>query len=137
MSNYGEVTMGIVEQLISLIGIVLGGSWLTVIVANRKNKQDDKQEIINQLQEERIYFAEQLRQRDVRIDEVYVLFREMDEKNRILAQEKMQAEWELGLAKRENVELVIKNQTLIEEAIELKNSVSELEQRVTELEKGE
>ena len=129
--------MGIVEQLISLIGIVLGGSWLTVIVANRKHKQDDKQEIINQLQEERIYFAEQLRQRDVRIDEVYILFREMDEKNRILAQEKMQAEWALGLAKRENVELVIKNQTLIEEAIELKNSVSELEQRVTELEKGE
>lgn len=129
--------MGIVEQLISLIGIVLGGSWLTVIVANRKNKHDDKQEIINQLQEERLYFAEQLRQRDVRIDEVYVLFREMDEKNRILAQEKMQAEWELGLAKQENVELVIKNQTLIEEAIELKNSVSELEQRVTELEKGE
>ena len=137
MLNYGEVTMGIVEQLISLIGIVLGGSWLTVIVANRKNKQDDKQEIINQLQEERLYFAEQLRQRDVRIDEVYILFREMDEKNRILAQEKMQAEWALGLAKRENVELVIKNQTLIEEAIELKNSVSELEQRVTELEKGE
>lgn len=137
MLNYGEVTMGIVEQLISLIGIVLGGSWLTVIVANRKNKQDDKQEIINQLQEERVYFAEQLRQRDVRIDEVYVLFREMDEKNRILVQEKMQAEWELGLAKRENVELVIKNQTLIQEAIELKNSVSELEQRVTELEKGE
>lgn len=136
--------MGTIEQIMSFIGIVLGGSWLTVIVANRKNKHDDKQEIINQLQEERAYFTEQLRQRDVRIDEVYALFREMDEKNRVLAQEKMQAEWALEMSKSEITSLLMKNQELTkeyqeltEESQELRGKVQELEKRVTELEKEE
>ena len=129
--------MGTIEQIMSFIGIVLGGSWLTVIVANRKNKHDDKQEIINQLQEERAYFTEQLRQRDVRIDEIYALFREMDEKNRILVQEKMQAEWALEMSKSEITSLLMKNQELTEESQELRIKVQELEERVTELEKEE
>ena len=129
--------MGTIEQIMSFIGIVLGGSWLTVIAANRKNKHDDKQEIINQLQEERAYFTEQLRQRDVRIDEIYALFREMDEKNRILVQEKMQAEWALEMSKSEITSLLMKNQELTEESQELRGKVQELEKRVTELEKEE
>lgn len=137
MSNCGEVITEMTEQILSLIGVILGGSWLTVLVANRKNTQDDKQEIINQLQEERQYFSEQLKERDVKIDELYGLVRGVEARNQELVQQKLRAEWELELSKSEVTNLLMRNQELTEESQELRIKVQELEKRVTELEKEE
>lgn len=126
-----------INDLLSLIGMLLGGTLLANIVANRKNNHDDKQEIINQLQEERQYFSEQLKERDIKIDELYGLVRGIETRNQELVQQKLKVEWELELSKSEVTSLLIKNQELTEESQELRVKVQELEKRVTELEKEE
>ena len=125
------------DDLLSLIGILSGGTILANVVANRKNNQDDKQEIINQLQEERLYFSEQLKERDVKIDELYGLVRGVEARNQELVQQKLKVEWELELSKSEITSLLMQNQELTEESQELRGKVQELEKRVTELEKEE
>ena len=125
------------DDLLSLIGILSGGTILANIVANRKNNQDDKQEIINQLQEERLYFSEQLKERDVKINELYELVRGVETRNQELVQQKLKVEWELELSKSEVTNLLMQNQELTEESQELRGKVQELEKRVTELEKEE
>lgn len=111
------------EDLLTLIGTVLGGTFIANLVANRKYTHDDKQEIINQLQEERAYYADQQRIRDSKIDELYVLYREMEARNREILQEKMSVEWERDRLRLENDDL--------------KRQVTSLEQRVTDLEREE
>lgn len=111
------------EDLLTLIGTVLGGTFIANLVANRKYTHDDKQEIINQLQEERTYYADQQRIRDSKIDELYDLYREMEARNREILQEKMNIEWERDQLRLENDDL--------------KLQVINLEQRVTDLEKEE
>ena len=125
------------DDLLSLIGILSGGTILANIVANRKNNQDDKQEIINQLQEERLYFSDQLKERDVKINELYELVRGVETRNQELVQQKLKVEWELELSKSEITSLLMQNQELTEESQELRGKVQELEKRVTELEKEE
>ena len=125
------------DDLLSLIGILSGGTILANIVANRKNNQDDKQEIINQLQEERLYFSDQLKERDVKINELYELVRGVETRNQELVQQKLKVEWELELSKSEVTSLLMQNQELTEESQELRGKVQELEKRVTELEKEE
>ena len=137
MLNYGGVIIGMMDDLLSLIGILSGGTILANIVANRKNNQDDKQEIINQLQEERLYFSEQLKERDVKINELYELVRGVETRNQELVQQKLKVEWELELSKSEVTSLLMQNQELTEESQELRGKVQELEKRVTELEKEE
>ena len=137
MLNYGGVIIGMMDDLLSLIGILSGGTILANIVANRKNNQDDKQEIINQLQEERLYFSEQLKERDVKINELYELVRGVETRNQELVQQKLKVEWELELSKSEVSSLLMQNQELTEESQELRGKVQELEKRVTELEKEE
>lgn len=137
MLNYGGVIIGMMDDLLSLIGILSGGTILANIVANRKNNQDDKQEIINQLQEERLYFSDQLKERDVKINELYELVRGVETRNQELVQQKLKVEWELELSKSEITSLLMQNQELTEESQELRGKVQELEKRVTELEKEE
>lgn len=137
MLNYGGVIIGMIDDLLSLIGILSGGTILANIVANRKNTQDDKQEIINQLQEERQYFSDQLKERDVKIEELYSLVRGVETRNQELVQQKLRVEWELELSKSEITSLLMQNQELTEESQELRGKVQELEKRVTELEKEE
>lgn len=137
MLNYGGVIIGMMDDLLSLIGILSGGTILANIVANRKNNQDDKQEIINQLQEERKYFSDQLKERDIKIEELYGLVRGVETRNQELVQQKLKVEWELELSKSEVTSLLMQNQELTEESQELRGKVQELEKRVTELEKEE
>lgn len=122
------------EDLLTLIGTVLGGTFIANLVANRKYTHDDKQEIINQLQEERTYYAAQIQEertlyadqqriRDSKIDELYDLYREMETRNREIIQEKMGVEWERDRLRLENDDL--------------KRQVTSLEQRVTDLEREE
>lgn len=145
------LTEELFKNLISLLGVLLGGGFAGHWIAGKKNTNDDKQEIINQLQEERAYFSEQLRIRDVKIDELYEKFRELEKSNNKVHQEKAQVEWELEkqiatnvlLAKEKEAvelekELVEEQKRLIEEEKnQLLMRVSRLELRVNELERGE
>ena len=88
-------------------------------------------------QGERIYFSDQLKERDVKINELYELVRGVETRNQELVQQKLKVEWELELSKSEVTSLLMQNQELTEESQELRGKVQELEKRVTELEKEE
>ena len=127
--------MAMIEQLLTLVGTLVGGGLLGNLVANSKNKHDDKQEIINQLQEDRKYYSEELEKRDVKINELYDRFREL-EKNLIqVTREKVQAEWERDQEQAKNEVLTREKDALIVENKQLKIRVDDLENRVEELEK--
>lgn len=111
----------------SLIGVLLGGGLAGHWIAGKKNTNDDKQEIINQLQEERAYFSEQLKIRDIKIDELYEKFRDLEMNNNKVHQEKAQVEWELNKKIEEN-KLLRQEKELLQVRIDL------LEQRVGDLE---
>lgn len=111
------------EDLFTLISTLVGGTFLANVVANRKNVLDDKQKIIDQLQEEREHFSEELKVRDIKIDELYVLIRDMEQRNLEIIKEKHEVEWE--------------RDRLLEENSLLKTTIFNLEQRVSHLEKEE
>lgn len=111
------------EDLLTLITTLVGGTFLANVVANRKNVLDDKQKIIDQLQEEREHFSEELKVRDVKIDELYILIRDMEQRNLEIIKEKHAVEWE--------------RDRLLEENSLLKKHILNLEQRVSHLEKEE
>ena len=111
------------EELLTLISTIVGGTFLANLVANRKNVLDDKQKIIDQLQEERAHFSEELKIRDIKIDELYVLIRDMEQRNLEILKEKHAVEWE--------------RDKLLEENSLLKTTILNLEQRVSHLEKEE
>ena len=111
------------EDLFTLISTIVGGTFLANVVANRKNGLDDKQKIIDQLQEERIHFSEELKARDIKIDELYVLIRDIEERNLEILKAKYTVEWE--------------RDKLLEENGLLKTTILNLEQRVSHLEKEE
>lgn len=111
------------EDLFTLISTIIGGTFLANVVANRKNLLDDKQKIIDQLQEERAHFSAELKVRDIKIDELYVLIRDMEERNLEILKEKHAVEWE--------------RDKLLEENGLLKTTILNLEQRVSHLEKEE
>ena len=105
------------------------------VVANSKHKNDDKQEIINQLQEDRKYYSEELEKRDVKINELYDRFRELEQSLINVTREKVQAEWERDRELAKNEVLIREKDALIVENEQLKNRVDDLENRVEELEK--
>lgn len=111
------------EDLFTLITTIVGGTFLANVVANRKNGLDDKQKIIDQLQEERIHFSEELKIRDAKIDELYGLIRDIEQRNLDIIKEKHAVEWE--------------RDRLLEENGLLKTTIQNLEQRVSHLEKEE
>ena len=127
--------MAMIEQLLTLVGTLVGGGLLGNLVANSKNKHDDKQEIINQLQEDRKYYSEELEKRDVKINELYDRFRELEQNLINVTREKVQAEWERDQQQAKNEILTREKDALIVENKQLKNRVDDLENRVEELEK--
>ena len=124
-----------IEQLLTLVGTLVGGGLLGHVVANSKNKHDDKQEIINQLQEDRKYYSEELEKRDVKINELYDRFRKLEQDLIQVTQEKVQAEWERDQEQAKNELLIREKNALIDENKRLKIRVDDLETRVEELEK--
>lgn len=122
------LTDEVIKNLVSLLAVLLGGGLAGHWIAGKKNTNDDKQEIINQLQEERLYFSEQLKIRDVKIDELYDKFRELEKNNNLIHQEKAQVQWELD-------KKIAENEVLKQEKEQLQNRISHLEQRVDDLEK--
>ena len=125
------------KNLVSLLGVLLGGGFAGHWIAGKKNTNDDKQEIINQLQEERLYFSEQLKIRDVKIDELYEKFRELESNNNAVHQEKARVEWELEKQIATNLILTQEKEVIEEEKNQLLSRVRHLETRVDELERGE
>ena len=123
------------KNLISLLGVLLGGGFAGHWIAGKKNVNDDKQEIINQLQEERAYFSEQLKIRDVKIDELYEKFRKLEMDNNVVHQEKAQVEWELEKQIATNLILTREKETIEEEKKQLLKRINRLENRVEELER--
>lgn len=121
------LTEELFKNLVSLIGVLLGGGLAGHWIAGKKNINDDKQEIINQLQEERVYFSEQLKIRDIKIDELYEKFRDLEMNNNKVHQEKAQVEWELDKTIEEN-KLLKQEKELLQVRIDL------LERRVGDLE---
>ena len=98
-------------------------------------RSDDKQEIINQLQEDRKYYSEELEKRDVKINALYDRFRELEQNLIQVTREKVQAEWERDREQAKNEVLIREKDALIVENEQLKNRVDDLETRVEELEK--
>ena len=124
-----------IEQVLTLAGTLVGGGLLGNLVANSKHKNDDKQEIINQLQEDRKYYSEELEKRDVKINALYDRFRELEQNLINVTREKVQAEWERDREQAKNEVLTREKDALIVENKQLKNRVDDLENRVEELEK--
>ena len=123
------------EQVLTLVGTLVGGGLLGNLVANSKNKHDDKQEIINQLQEDRKYYSEELEKRDVKINALYDRFRELEQSLINVTREKAQAEWERDREQAKNEILIREKDALIVENKQLKIRVDDLETRVEELER--
>lgn len=117
------------------MGVLLGGGFAGHWIAGKKNINDDKQEIINQLQEERVYFSEQLKIRDIKIDELYEKFRRLEMDNNIVHQEKARVEWELEKQIESNLLLIQEKEIIEEEKKELLKRINRLENRVEELER--
>lgn len=124
-----------IEQIITLVGTLVGGGLLGHVVANSKHKNDDKQEIINQLQEDRKYYSEELEKRDIKINELYERFRELEQTLIEVTREKVQAEWERDRVQVNNELLIREKDALIVENKQLKIRIDDLENRVEELEK--
>lgn len=123
------------KNLISLLGVLLGGGFAGHWIAGKKNVNDDKQEIINQLQEERVYFSEQLKIRDIKIDELYEKFRRLEMDNNVVHQEKARVEWELEKQIESNLLLIQEKEIIEDEKKELLKRINRLENRVEELER--
>lgn len=121
--------------MITLVGTLVGGGLLGHVVANNKHRNDDKQEIINQLQEDRKYYSDELEKRDVKINELYDRFRELEQSLIQVTREKVQAEWERDREQAKNEVLIREKDALIVENKRLKIRVDDLETRVEELEK--
>lgn len=117
-----------VGQLTSLVLTLLGGTFLGNWVSGKKNANDDKQELINQLQEERTWTSEQLKERDKKIDDLWEKFRQLEKDNNAILHEKRELEFELRKEQKEKEQALQENERL-------KGRIEKLEERVEELEK--
>lgn len=115
-------------QLASLVITLLGGTFLGNWVSGKKNANDDKQELINQLQEERTWTSEQLKERDKKIDDLWEKFRQLEKDNNAILHEKRELEFELRKEQKEKEQALQENERL-------KGRIEKLEERVEELEK--
>lgn len=112
----------------SLVVTLLGGTFLGNWVSGKKNANDDKQELINQLQEERAWTNNQLKERDKKIDDLWEKFRQLEKDNSAILHEKRELEFELRKEQKEKEQALQENERL-------KGRIEKLEERVEELEK--
>lgn len=117
-------------QILSLLGTLVGGGFIGNVIAGKKDKKNNEQTFIDQLQEERAYTDTQLKERDTKINELYGLYHKSEERNRNLSNENSSLKWQL------DKETAIKEQLQIEND-ELKDKIDHLEKRVDELEQKE
>ncbi|MGX7393972.1 hypothetical protein [Carnobacterium mobile] len=111
-----------------MITTLIGGGFLGNIIAGKNNTKVNEQNFIKLLQEERADINKELKEQDNKIDELYRLYRQSEERNQTLMNENKSLEWQL---KREKAE----KEQLVEENGALKEKVENLEKRVGELEK--
>ena len=116
------------REILGLITTLIGGGFLGNIIAGKNNTKVKEQNFIKLLQEERADINKELKEQDVKIDELYRLYRQSEERNQTLMNENKSLEWQL---KREKAE----KEQLVEENGVLKEKVENLEKRVGELEK--
>lgn len=115
-------------QILSLMGTLLGGGFIGNLIAGKKDKKNNEQTFIDQLQEERAYTNSELKERDKKINDLYNLYYKSEERNRELTNENSSLKWQLEREK------VLKEQLQIEND-GLKDKIDHLEKRVDELEK--
>ncbi len=116
------------REILGLITTLIGGGFLGNIIAGKNNTKVNEQNFIKLLQEERADINKELKEQDNKIDELYRLYRQSEERNQTLMNENKSLEWQL---KREKAE----KEQLVEENGALKEKVENLEKRVGELEK--
>lgn len=110
------------------MGTLLGGGFIGNLIAGKKDKKNNEQTFIDQLQEERAYTNSELKERDKKINDLYNLYYKSEERNRELTNENSSLKWQLEREK------VLKEQLQIEND-GLKDKIDHLEKRVDELEK--
>lgn len=115
-------------QILSLAGTLLGGGFIGNLIAGKKDKKNNEQTFIDQLQEERAYTNSELKERDKKINDLYNLYHKSEDRNRELFNENSSLKWQLDREK------VLKEQLQIEND-GLKDKIDHLEKRVDELEK--
>lgn len=115
-------------QILSLMGTLLGGGFIGNLIAGKKDKKNNEQTFIDQLQEERVYTNSELKERDKKINDLYNLYYKSEDRNRELTNENSSLKWQLEREK------VLKEQ-LQTENDGLKDKIDHLEKRVDELEK--
>lgn len=144
------------ETLFQWAGILvtlLGGTLVGNLVSRKNSKEANAQTLIDQIQEERDYTNQQLVKRDekidnqnIKIDELYEMYHNLQTEYRKMAEEKRNLEWELASEVKIKKRLIEENaytlrqelrekEKLLKENNELKEKVSELEERVSDLEK--
>lgn len=116
------------REILGLITTLIGGGVIGNVIAGKNNTKVNEQNFIKLLQEERADINKELKEQDVKIDELYRLYRQSEERNQTLMNENKSLEWQL---KREKAE----KEQLVEENVVLKEKVENLEKRVGELEK--
>lgn len=116
------------REILGLITTLIGGGFLGNIIAGKNNTKVNEQNFIKLLQEERADINKELKEQDVKIDELYRLYRQSEERNQTLMNENKSLEWQLKKEKAEKEQLVEENGVL-------KEKVENLEKRVGELEK--
>lgn len=116
------------REILGLITTLIGGGVIGNVIAGKNNTKVNEQNFIKLLQEERADINKELKEQDVKIDELYRLYRQSEERNQTLMNENKSLEWQL---KREKAE----KEQLVEENGVLKEKVENLEKRVGELEK--
>lgn len=147
-------------QLLTVIGTLLGGTFLGNIVSRKNSKEANAQTLIDQIQEERDYTNQQLIKRDekidnqnIKIDELYEMYHTLQSDYRKMVEEKKTLEWELAneVKKKkhlieENAHTLKQNEQALKQELkakeilriendQLKKKVYELEKRVKRLEK--
>lgn len=116
------------REILGLITTLIGGGFLGNIIAGKNNTKVNEQNFIKLLQEERADINKELKEQDIKIDELYRLYRQSEERNQTLMNENKSLEWQLKKEKAEKEQLVEENGVL-------KEKVENLEKRVGELEK--
>lgn len=116
------------REILGLITTLIGGGVIGNVIAGKNNTKVNEQNFIKLLQEERADINKELKEQDIKIDELYRLYRQSEERNQTLMNENKSLEWQLKKEKAEK-------EQLIEENGALKEKVERLEKRVGKLEK--
>lgn len=113
----------IADWFIPLVTLVLSGGFIGSIVAGIKNKDDDKQRLIDQLQEDREWYQEQFKERDVKIEILSGKISEMERNHIDVIHQNRLLEMDL-VSERKN------NAYLSKEIEALKRTIADLEKKI-------